>query len=88
MESRRKSETKIYADAQVSNRAAHFTVQNVPLRRGMHVVIGDTEFSVRDTGRNDDGDYIGAADVTGMRDGNYRAVITFRRVNPVELLFN
>ena len=83
-----KVEKTIHATAQVSGGVAHFTVKGRMLESGMHVLVGDTESFLRDTGRSSNGDYIAAANVPDMRDGNYEARITLRRVNPIKLLFN
>ena len=81
-------ERKITASAEVSGGVAHFTVKNNVLQSGMHVIIGDTESVMRDIGKNQDGSYIGAANVPDMRDGIYEARITIEHISPVRLLFN
>ncbi len=81
-------ERNIAANAQVSNGIAHFTAERDALKSGMPVKIGDTESSVRDTGVNAQGKYIGAANVQGMADGTYSAEITVEQFRPIDFLFN
>ena len=79
---------KVVASAQVSNGVAHFTVKDYELKSGMPVKVGDTESSMRDIGRNNDGNYIAAANVPGMTDGVYEAQITVEHLSPITFLFN
>ncbi|MBQ9389049.1 MAG: hypothetical protein IJU07_02625 [Synergistaceae bacterium] len=81
-------ERNVTVNAEVSNGIAHFTTERDALKSGMPVKIGDTESSVRDTGLNVQGKYIGAANVKGMADVIYSADITVEHLRPIDFLFN
>ncbi|MBQ3627255.1 MAG: hypothetical protein II948_10995 [Synergistaceae bacterium] len=56
---------------------------------GLSVKIGDTESLVRDVGKDlEQNKFIGAALVTNMADGVYKASIVVEQVTPLDALFN
>ena len=81
-------EKKINASVEVSGGVARFAMKDTVLKSKMPVKVGDTESLMLNVGKDNDGNYIGTANVPGMTDGTYEAEITVERISPIKFLFN
>jgi len=81
-------ERRIESEARVKDGVAYFSASEA-LTSGLSVKIGDTESLVRDVGKDlEQNKFIGAALVTNMADGVYKASIVVEQITPLDALFN